>query len=69
MGPSEPRVAASPDTVKRFTALGVDIAVDPGAGTVEEKPRFYKISTIRLTIEIYGSMMEVQFSEISNLSA
>src|SRR5881227_3555552 len=30
--PSEPRVAASPDTVKKFKVLGVDIAVEPGAG-------------------------------------
>src|SRR5712672_2293069 len=30
--PSETRVAASPDTVKKFKALGVDIAVEPGAG-------------------------------------
>src|SRR3981189_3794681 len=30
--PPEPRVAASPDTVKKFKALGVDIAVEPGAG-------------------------------------
>src|SRR6201746_2361868 len=30
--PSEPRVPASPDTVKKFKALGVDIAVEPGAG-------------------------------------
>src|SRR3954468_19365942 len=30
--PSEPRVAASPDTVKKFRALGVDIAIEPGAG-------------------------------------
>src|SRR5271168_2535517 len=30
--PSEPRVAASPDTVKKLKALGVDIAVEPGAG-------------------------------------
>jgi NAD(P) transhydrogenase subunit alpha len=30
--PSEPRVAASPDTVKKFKALGVDIVVEPGAG-------------------------------------
>src|SRR6202521_2051606 len=30
--PAEPRVAASPDTVKKFKALGVDIAVEPGAG-------------------------------------
>jgi proton-translocating NAD(P)+ transhydrogenase subunit alpha len=29
---SEPRVAASPDTVKKFKALGVDVAVEPGAG-------------------------------------
>ena len=30
--PSEPRVAASPDTVKKFKALGIDIALEPGAG-------------------------------------
>src|ERR1700751_2006654 len=30
--PSEPRVAASPDTVKKFKALGADIVVEPGAG-------------------------------------
>src|SRR3981189_1446398 len=30
--PSGPRVAASPDTVKKFKALGVDIAIEPGAG-------------------------------------
>jgi NAD(P) transhydrogenase subunit alpha len=30
--PREPRVAASPDTVKKFKALGVDIAIEPGAG-------------------------------------
>ena len=30
--PSEPRVAASPDTVKKFKALGVEVAVEPGAG-------------------------------------
>jgi H+-translocating NAD(P) transhydrogenase subunit alpha len=30
--PAEPRVAASPDTVKKFKALGVDVAVEPDAG-------------------------------------
>jgi NAD(P) transhydrogenase subunit alpha len=30
--PAEPRVAASPDTVKKFKALGVDVAIEPGAG-------------------------------------
>ena len=30
--PSEPRFAVSPDTVKKFKALGVDIAIEPGAG-------------------------------------
>ena len=30
--PSEPRVAASPDTVKKFKALGFDVAIEPGAG-------------------------------------
>src|ERR1700757_1873180 len=30
--PSEPRVAVSPDTIKKFKALGADVAVEPGAG-------------------------------------
>lgn len=30
--PSEPRVAASPDTVKKFKALGIDVVIEPGAG-------------------------------------
>src|SRR5205809_3499290 len=30
--PSEPRVAASPDTGKRFKALGAGVAIEPGAG-------------------------------------
>src|ERR1700760_223989 len=30
--PSEPRVAVSPDTIKKFKALGAEIAVEPGAG-------------------------------------
>jgi NAD(P) transhydrogenase subunit alpha len=30
--PSESRVAASPDTVKKLQALGLDVAVEPGAG-------------------------------------
>src|SRR3954447_12647004 len=30
--PSEPRVAASPDTVKKFKAIGAEVAVEPGAG-------------------------------------
>ena len=29
---AEPRVAATPDTVKKFKALGIDIAIEPGAG-------------------------------------
>src|SRR5262245_51527329 len=28
----EPRVAATPETVKKFIALGADVAVEPGAG-------------------------------------
>src|SRR5476651_2863921 len=36
--PSEPRVAASPDTVKKYRALGVDIAVEPGAGVKSGLP-------------------------------
>jgi NAD(P) transhydrogenase subunit alpha len=30
--PSEPRVAATPDTVKKMIALGAEVAVQPGAG-------------------------------------
>src|SRR5258705_13697800 len=30
--PSEPRVAVSPDTIKKFKALGIDVAIEPGAG-------------------------------------
>ncbi|WP_425988112.1 Re/Si-specific NAD(P)(+) transhydrogenase subunit alpha [Afipia sp. DC4300-2b1] len=29
---TEPRVAATPDTVKKFKALGIDVAIEPGAG-------------------------------------
>src|SRR5436853_7888588 len=36
--PSEPRVAASPDTVKKCKALGVEIAVEPGAGIKSGMP-------------------------------
>ncbi|MBN9043487.1 MAG: NAD(P)(+) transhydrogenase (Re/Si-specific) subunit alpha, partial [Rhizobiales bacterium] len=28
----EPRVAATPDTVKKFRALGAEVAIEPGAG-------------------------------------
>jgi len=30
--PGEPRVAATPETVKKMTGLGADVAVEPGAG-------------------------------------
>ena len=30
--PSEPRVAATPETVKKLKGLGADVAVEPGAG-------------------------------------
>ncbi|MBZ9966316.1 NAD(P)(+) transhydrogenase (Re/Si-specific) subunit alpha, partial [Mesorhizobium sp. BR1-1-2] len=33
-GSGEPRVAASPDTVKRIAALGFDVVVESGAGTL-----------------------------------
>src|SRR5229473_3206054 len=36
--PSEPRVAVSPDTVKKFKALGVDLAIEPGAGVKSGLP-------------------------------
>ena len=30
--PAEPRVSATPETVKKLIALGADLAVEPGAG-------------------------------------
>src|ERR1700741_1698052 len=36
--PAEPRVAASPDTVKKFKALGGEVAVEPGAGVKSGRP-------------------------------
>src|SRR5215471_6345043 len=36
--PSESRVAASPDTVKKYKALGFDVAVEPGAGITSGLP-------------------------------
>ncbi|TIT22460.1 MAG: Re/Si-specific NAD(P)(+) transhydrogenase subunit alpha [Mesorhizobium sp.] len=35
---NEPRVAASPDTVKRLAALGFDVVVESGAGTASRIP-------------------------------
>jgi proton-translocating NAD(P)+ transhydrogenase subunit alpha len=32
LDPSEPRVAASPDTVKKFKAIGAEVVIEPGAG-------------------------------------
>jgi NAD(P) transhydrogenase subunit alpha len=34
----EPRVAATPDTVKKFKALGMDVAIEPGAGVKSGLP-------------------------------
>src|ERR1700735_2993920 len=30
--PTEPRVAVSPDTIKKFKALGAEVVIEPGAG-------------------------------------
>ncbi len=35
---AEPRVAATPDTVKRFTALGATVVVETGAGVASGIP-------------------------------
>jgi len=35
---SEPRVAASPDTVKRLAGLGLDVIIETGAGTLSRIP-------------------------------
>ncbi|KIZ40933.1 MULTISPECIES: Re/Si-specific NAD(P)(+) transhydrogenase subunit alpha [Rhodopseudomonas] len=35
---SEPRVAVSPDTIKKFKALGAEIAIEPGAGIKSGMP-------------------------------
>src|SRR3954464_3720957 len=31
--PSEPRVAATPETIKKMIGLGAEVSVQPGAGT------------------------------------
>ena len=36
--PSEPRVAVSPDTIKKFKAIGAEVAVEPGAGVKSGLP-------------------------------
>ena len=36
--PAEPRVAASRDTIEKLRALGVDVAVEPGAGVKSGLP-------------------------------
>ena len=48
--PSEPRVAASPDTVKKYRALGVDIAVEPGAGALTVRSESTSAEPIRLHV-------------------
>ena len=35
----EPRVAATPETVKKFTGLGAEVAVEAGAGAASRHPR------------------------------
>ncbi|NWP52324.1 NAD(P)(+) transhydrogenase (Re/Si-specific) subunit alpha, partial [Escherichia coli] len=34
----ESRVAISPDTVKKFKALGAEVAIEPGAGIKSGRP-------------------------------
>ena len=36
--PSEPRVAATPDTVKKMIGLGAEVAVQPGAAPASAAP-------------------------------
>jgi H+-translocating NAD(P) transhydrogenase subunit alpha len=36
--PSEPRVAISPDTIKKYRAIGAEIAIEPGAGVKSGLP-------------------------------
>jgi len=38
LDPNEPRVAASPDTVKRLAGLGLDVVVEKGAGLASRIP-------------------------------
>ena len=48
--PSEPRVAASPDTVKKFKALGAEVVIEPGAGIGDQTATMMPtIRTARLT--------------------
>jgi H+-translocating NAD(P) transhydrogenase subunit alpha len=47
--PAEPWVAASPDTVKKFKALGAEVAIEPGAGTKLLMPSGRRPSIVTLT--------------------
>ena len=54
--PAEPRVAASPDTVKKFKALGVEVFVEPGAGIKSGLPdsEFTAVGAIVAALLLYA---------------
>ena len=70
--PSEPRVAVSPDTVKKFRALGAGIAVEPGAGIKSGLPDS-EFTAVGATVSADAVkdadiVMKVQRPEASELS-
>jgi proton-translocating NAD(P)+ transhydrogenase subunit alpha len=70
--PAEPRVAASPDTVKKFKALGFEIAVEPGAGVKAGLPdsEFTTVGAVIATDAVKDAdiVIKVKRPEASELS-
>jgi NAD(P) transhydrogenase subunit alpha len=70
--PAEQRVAASPDTVKKFKALGAEVAVEPGAGLKSGFPDS-DFTTVGATVSadaVKGAdiVIKVKRPEVSELS-
>ena len=71
--PAEPRVAASPDTVKKFKALGFEVAVEPGAGITAGLPdsEFTAVGAVVAADAVTDAdiVIKVKRPEASELSA
>jgi NAD(P) transhydrogenase subunit alpha len=70
--PAEPRVAASPDTVKKFKALGFEVAVEPGAGITAGLPdsEFTAVGAVVAADAVKDAdiVIKVKRPEVSELS-
>ena len=67
--PAEPRVAASPDTVKKFKALEVEVAVEPGAGVINPVGQSIGSRSRTGSITLSGGSWKLTAAEDSTRSA